>query len=140
MFGKVLKEIRLKNGDSLKALGEKSEVSFSYIDRIERGEKSVSDKIFEKLLEIYPLDRNKLIKAYIESQLPQTIKQLLEQPKGKDDLIESLVPLLENLDKENRKIIFNTLIEKLEYISLKSGKYEEVKEELAEVKEKTDKL
>uniref|UniRef100_UPI0025F167F8 helix-turn-helix domain-containing protein n=1 Tax=uncultured Fusobacterium sp. TaxID=159267 RepID=UPI0025F167F8 len=63
MFGKVLKEIRLKNGDSLKALGEKSEVSFSYIDRIERGEKSVSDKIFEKLLEIYPLDRNKLIKA-----------------------------------------------------------------------------
>lgn len=140
MFGKVLKEIRLKNGDSLKALGEKSEVSFSYIDRIERGEKSVSDKIFEKLLEIYPLDRNKLIKAYIESQLPQTIKQLLEQPKGKDDLIESLVPLLENLDKENRKIIFNTLIEKLEYISLKSGKYEEVKEELAEAKEKIDKL
>lgn len=140
MFGKILKEIRLKNGDSLKALGEKSEVSFSYIDRIERGEKSVSDKIFEKLLEIYPLDRNKLIKAYIESQLPQTIKQLLEQPKGKDDLIESLVPLLENLDKENRKIIFNTLIEKLEYISLKSGKYEEVKEELAEAKEKTDKL
>lgn len=140
MFGKVLKEIRLKNGDSLKALGEKSEVSFSYIDRIERGEKSVSDKIFEKLLEIYPLDRNKLIKAYIESQLPQTIKQLLEQPKGKDDPIESLIPLLENLDKENRKIIFNTLIEKLEYISLKSGKYEEVKEELAEAKEKIDKL
>ena len=140
MFGKVLKEIRLKNGDSLKALGEKSEVSFSYIDRIERGEKSVSDKIFEKLLEIYPLDRNKLIKAYIESQLPQTIKQLLEQPKEKDDPIEYLIPLLENLDKENRKIIFNTLIEKLEYISLKSGKYEEVKEELAEVKEKTDKL
>lgn len=140
MFGKVLKEIRLKNGDSLKALGEKSEVSFSYIDRIERGEKSVSDKIFEKLLEIYPLDRNKLIKAYIESQLPQTIKQLLEQPKEKDDFLKPLISLLENLDRENKKIIFNSLIEKLEYISLKAGRYEEVKEELVEAKEKINKL
>lgn len=140
MFGKVLKEIRLKNGDSLKAVGEKCNVSFSYVDRVEKGEKPVSDKIFEKLLDIYPLDKNKLIKAYIENELPQTIKKILEQPTGENNFIEPLIPLLENLDKENKKIIFNTLLEKLEYISLKSGKYEEVKEELIEAKEKTDRL
>ena len=42
-FGKFLKEIRLKNKDSLRSLAEKMELHFTFIDKIEKGTAPISE-------------------------------------------------------------------------------------------------
>ena len=49
-FGKTFKEIRLKNNDSLRGLGEKIDISFSYIDQIEKGLRPINKDILEKFI------------------------------------------------------------------------------------------
>lgn len=138
MFGEILKEIRKNNGDSLRKLAEKLNTSFSYIDRIEREEVPASKNILEKLLEVYPLQKEKLIKSYCDDLLPNEAKKYTEQKE--QGFVDDIVSLIENLDKNNKKIILNGIIEKLEYISLKNGKYEDVKDMLENAKTKTEKL
>lgn len=141
-FGEVLKEIRNKNGDSLPKLGEKVSVSFSYIDRIEKGKNSISKKIFERILEVYPFDNEKLIEAYCDETLPETIKNKLisSGKENEPDALYEIFLLISKLDKNTKKNIILSLIEKIEYMSFKQGKYEKVKRILEEAKEKTERL
>lgn len=74
-FGEVLKEIRLKNGDTLRSLGEKIDNNFSYLNRIEKEEVPISKEVFEKIVNHYYNDKEKLIKAYCNEMLPPTIKK-----------------------------------------------------------------
>ena len=56
-FGEVLKEIRLYNGDTLRSLGEKINLSFTYIDKIEKNGTPINKGFLEKLLIVYPLQK-----------------------------------------------------------------------------------
>lgn len=69
-FGDILKEIRKKNKDSLRGLAEKMDISFSFIDKIEKGKAPVSKAFFEKVISVYTDEKEILTKEYINSQLP----------------------------------------------------------------------
>ena len=73
-FGKILKEIRLKNNDSLRGLGEKIDISFSYIDQIEKGLRPINKDILEKFIKVYPLYKKQLEKAYLDEIMPESLK------------------------------------------------------------------
>lgn len=73
-FGKAFKEIRLKNNDSLRGLGEKIDISFSYIDQIEKGLRPINKDILEKFIKVYPLYKGQLEKAYLDEIMPESLK------------------------------------------------------------------
>lgn len=141
MFGEVLKEIRLKNGDGLPKLGEKISIAFSYIDRVEKGQTTVSKKVFEKLLEVYPFDNDKLIEAYCEEVLPDMVKKKLGNfTENNKDLLFDIFLLISKMDTKVKKELILSITEKLEYLSFKEGKYEKIKPFLEEVRKKTNEL
>lgn len=73
-FGEIFKEIRLKNNDSLRGLGEKIDISFSYIDQIEKGLRPINKDILEKFIKVYPLYKKQLEKAYLDEIMPESLK------------------------------------------------------------------
>ena len=73
-FGETFKEIRLKNNDSLRGLGEKVELSFSYIDQIEKGMRPINKDVLEKFIKVYPLHKRELEKAYLNEIMPESLK------------------------------------------------------------------
>lgn len=73
-FGEIFKEIRLKNNDSLRGLGEKIDISFSYIDQIEKGLRPINKDILEKIIKVYPLYKRQLEKAYFDEIMPESLK------------------------------------------------------------------
>ena len=73
-FGETFKEIRLKNNDSLRGLGEKVELSFSYIDQIEKGIRPINKDVLEKFIKVYPLHKRELEKAYLNEIMPESLK------------------------------------------------------------------
>lgn len=77
-FGEILKEIRLKNKDSLRGLAEKMELHFSFIDKIEKGTAPISKTFIEKIVSVYPEEKATLKKAYLKETLPQMFQN--EEP------------------------------------------------------------
>ena len=73
-FGKILKEIRLKNGDSLQRLAEKTEIVFTYIDKIEKGIRPINKDNLEKFIKVYPLYKKQFEKAYLDEIMPESLK------------------------------------------------------------------
>jgi transcriptional regulator with XRE-family HTH domain len=139
-FGEILKEIRIKHGDSLRGLGEKIDNNFSYIDKVEKGVTPISRNLFEKLLKTYPLDKKRLMKAYCDELLPDDVKDYIMPKEQKENFLGDLFELVKLMDKEQQKIIIFNIIERLEYLSLKDGKFELIKDILEQAKEKTEKL
>lgn len=73
-FGEILKEIRLKNGDSLQRLAEKTEIVFTYIDKIEKGTRPINKDNLEKFIKVYPLYKKQFEKAYLDEIMPESLK------------------------------------------------------------------
>ncbi len=73
-FGSVLKEIRKKNKDSLRGLAQKMDISFSFIDKIEKNNAPVSKVFFEKVIAVYTEEKDILTQEYIKSQLPEKMQ------------------------------------------------------------------
>lgn len=90
-FGELLKKIRKKNQDSLYTLGEKLEVSHTFVDKIEKGLSPISEKVFNKLIDIYFDDVDELTLAYLEEKLPN---QILEKLVYKNDHLTISSPTL----------------------------------------------
>lgn len=136
-FGEVLKEIRKENGDSLRSLGEKLEVVFTYIDKIEKGNSPISKNMYEKFIKIYPLYKQKLTKAYLEEVLPDSIQKDLNL-KIEDNFLNDMKSLIGALDKESQKLAFLYIIERLEVTAIKNGTYDKVKVMLDKAREKVE--
>lgn len=73
-FGQALKEIRIKNGDSLRKLSEKTDIVFTYIDRLEKGTVPINKNLLEKIIKAYPLYKKQLEKAYLDEIMPESLK------------------------------------------------------------------
>nr|DAE81027.1 MAG TPA: hypothetical protein [Caudoviricetes sp.] len=150
IFGKVLKEIRTKKGDSLRKLGEKTGVVFTYIDKIEKGEKPINSEILSKLIKEYPLNKKELVEAYTKEMVPDFVVEEIKKDEKADDFI-SLVKVSDNLEElynmlfkglelTEQKEILNTIVERLEVLSYKKGKLEENKDKIEKIKETLKKL
>ncbi|MEE0140011.1 helix-turn-helix domain-containing protein [Fusobacterium ulcerans] len=150
IFGKVLKEIRTKKGDSLRKLGEKTGVVFTYIDKIEKGEKPINSEILSKLIKEYPLNKKELVEAYTKEMVPDFVVEEIKKDEKADDFI-SLVKVSDNLEElynmlfkglelTEQKEILNTIVERLEVLSYKKGQLEENKDKIEKIKETLKKL
>lgn len=150
IFGKVLKEIRTKKGDSLRKLGEKTGVVFTYIDKIEKGEKPINSEILSKLIKEYPLNKKELVEAYTKEMVPDFVVEEIKKDKKADDFI-SLVKISDDLEElynmlfkglelTEQKEILNTIVERLELLSYKKGQLEENKDKIEKIKETLKKL
>ena len=94
--------------------------------------------MFEKILKIYPFNKEELMKAYMEDTLPEEILEKIGL-KIEDTFLDNMKDLIKLLDKESQKLAFLYIVERLEYTSLKNGSYDKVKNLLDKFKEKIDK-
>ena len=134
-FGVVLKNVRKQNGDSLRGLADKIDLAFTFIDKVEKGLNPPSENMIIRLLKVYPLQKKVLSKAYAEDVLKE-----LNFGDITEDFLDSILGLVKTLDTEEQKNILNIILERIEYMSFKSGHYDKVKEMIDEAKGKINEL
>lgn len=81
-FGEKLKEFRLKKNYSLYDVGEKVDVSHSYIDLIEKGKRRASKKVMDKLLTVFPENEEELTDLYMAEKIPENYLKKLHELKN----------------------------------------------------------
>lgn len=135
-FGKVLKGIRLKNGDTLRGFGDKIGLVFTYVDKIEKGEIKVSKTNLEKIIKEYPTEKTILLNAYLKDVFPESEQKYIANIFKNYDKSEDIYDLLfKNLEKEQKKDFLLALLEKVELQSFKNGNLERDREKLDRVRE-----
>ncbi len=139
-FGEVLKEVRIKNGDSFRTLADKIDIIFSYIDKVEKGVRPINKEMFSRLLKVYPFDKKKLIVAYTFEVFPENAIKDLDLLKNTNDYEFIYKFLFENLTDEEKKNLLKNIFDRLEVDCYKKGTYEKNKEKLEFIKSKIDKL
>lgn len=139
-FGVVLKNVRKQNGDSLRGLADKIDLAFTFIDKVEKGLNPPSENMIIRLLKVYPLQKKVLSKAYAEDELPEDVLKELNFGDITEDFLDSILGLVKTLDTEEQKNILNIILERIEYMSFKSGHYDKVKEMIDGAKGKINEL
>ncbi|WP_294728739.1 helix-turn-helix transcriptional regulator [uncultured Fusobacterium sp.] len=139
-FGEILKEIRIKNNDSFRSLAEKIDISFSYIDKVEKGLRPINKEMFSKLLKVYQFDKKKLIDAYTIEVFPENAIKELKLLKDTNDYEYIYEFLFNNLTDIEKKNLLKNMFDRLEVELFKKGTYENNKEKLNIIKSKIDNL
>lgn len=139
-FGETLKEIRIKNGDSFRSLADKINIIFSYIDKVEKGIRPINKEMFSRLLNVYPLDKKKLMVAYTFEVFPENAIKDLKLLNETNDYEYIYKFLFENLTDEEKKSLLKNMYDRLEIDCYKKGTYENNKEKLNLIKSKIDNL
>ena len=139
-FGEILKEVRIKNGDSFRSLADKIDIIFSYIDKVEKGVRPINKEMFSRLLKVYPLDKKKLMVAYTFEVFPENAIKDLDLLKDTNDYEFIYKFLFENLTDEEKKSLLKNMFDRLEVDCYKKGTYENNKEKLELIKSKIDRL
>lgn len=139
-FGEILKEIRIKNNDSFRSLAEKIDISFSYIDKVEKGLRPINKEMFSKLLKVYQFDKKKLIDAYTIEVFPENAIKELKLLKDTNDYEYIYEFLFNNLTDIEKKNLLKNMFERLEVELFKKGTYENNKEKLNIIKSKIENL
>lgn len=139
-FGEILKEIRIKNGDTFRSLAEKIDISFSYIDKVEKGLRPINKEMFSNLLRVYPFDKKRLIDAYTLEVFPENAIKELKLLKDTNDYEYIYEFLFNNLADIEKKNLLKNMFDRLEVELFKKGTYENNKEKLNIIKSKIDNL
>lgn len=137
-FGRVLREIRTENEDSLRKLAEKTGINFTKINKIELGDIAIAEDTLNKFIEVYPLYKNKLVEAYIKDKLPKKVYNMLINGENKTKIIYDAI--FKGLEVSEQKEILNNIYEKLVYFSVKKNNYEKRKEQLDKIKKAIEEL
>lgn len=139
-FGEILKEVRIKNGDTFRSLAEKIDISFSYIDKVEKGLRPINKEMFSNLLRVYPFDKKRLIDAYTLEVFPENAIKELKLLKDTNDYEYIYEFLFNNLTDIEKKNLLKNMFDRLEVELFKKGTYENNKEKLNIIKSKIDNL
>lgn len=139
-FGEILKEVRIKNGDTFRSLAEKIDISFSYIDKVEKGLRPINKEMFSNLLRVYPFDKKRLIDAYTLEVFPENAIKELKLLKDTNDYEYIYEFLFNNLNDVEKKNLLKNMFDRLEVELFKKGTYENNKEKLNIIKSKIDNL
>lgn len=139
-FGEILKEVRIKNGDTFRSLAEKIDISFSYIDKVEKGLRPINKEMFSNLLRVYPFDKKRLIVAYTLEVFPENAIKDLKLLKDTNDYEYIYEFLFNNLTDIEKKNLLKNMFDRLEVELFKKGTYENNKEKLNIIKSKIDNL
>ena len=146
-FGEVLKKIRNEKQMSLRDLGKELDVSFTFVDKVEKGVSPASKNFLEKVLDCFPFNKRELIEAYIEEYIPAPV---CEELRKRNEVVEQSIKNLDsqlvfdmffkNLNVEERKELFTDLLEKFEYQSFKNGTIEKNREKIEIIRKEIEKL
>ena len=70
-FGKYLRTLRINNGEMLKDMANKLDVSSAFLSAIENGKKSIPNDWYNKIINIYNLtdDESKKLKQVIDNSV-----------------------------------------------------------------------
>lgn len=136
-FGELLKKIRIENGLSLRELGNKAGINFSFIDKVEKELSPASENFLEKIIEFFPLNKDELVDAYTRTYLPQIVLDNLKNKVEKNLIIEMF---FEKLSVEDKKELLKNIVDKLEFQSYKKGTIEEDRAELENIRKEIEKL
>jgi len=146
-FGEVLKKIRTDKQMSLRELGKELDISFTFIDKVEKGISPASENFLEKVLNYFPLHRKELIEAYTKDYIPAVI---VDELKKKDEVITQAIKnidvevvfklFFEKLSVEDRKELLNNILDKFEIKSYKQGTIEEDRADLENIRKEIEKL
>ena len=82
-INKMLSKIKKENGFTFEEIAKRLGTSKSLINDIEKGNKKVSKKLYEKLIEKFPTYKKELEKAYLEQILPEnmSLNNKIEKPR-----------------------------------------------------------
>lgn len=144
-FGEFLHSIRKEKSDSLRSLGDKLGFNFNYISQIEKGTSAVGKNFLAKIVEVYPDKELELTSYYLKEVLPEklydkyinVINSDLKDEISKKNLIDFM---LQDIDIETKKDIFNYMITKRENEYYKKGIYEKNKSMIELIKKKIEEL
>lgn len=94
VFGKVLKEFRIKNKLTQEQLAEKLEISLKYISRIENGNSGIKTQTLIKYINILGINPNLIFKDFINNE---KLKPQVELTIKLDNLSEDNIILLNSI-------------------------------------------
>ena len=102
IFGKILRDFRIKNELTQEKLSEKLGISLKYISRIENGNSGIKTQTLIKYMNILGISPNTIYKEFITNE---KIKSQIELSEKMNDLsedklafLDSIVDLLKNLN------------------------------------------
>lgn len=85
-FGSFVKDLRQNNGLSIKKLGSKLDINYSYISKIENNHSIPSKNFIEKIAEIFGYDKEELMLR--AGKIPEDIIEILKyNPKATADFL-----------------------------------------------------
>lgn len=132
-LGVTLKKLRESRNLTITELADKAGLGRGTVGDIETGKNKstiATIDLLSKTLKLTKKEREQLF----ASMLPKDIGEKLLSDKS-DEFLDSLSVLLKLIGTEEQKNILNYIIEKIEYLSMKSGKISEV-EKLIEITKK----
>lgn len=101
VFGKVLRNYRIKFGFTQEQIAEKLGISVKYISRIENGNNGIKTQTLINYMNILGITPNTLYKEFIINDDIKKNIELLEKlenlPEEKKNFISSIIDLLNNL-------------------------------------------
>lgn len=107
LFGKIVRKLRIDNGELLKDMAEKLGVTSSYLSAVENGKRNIPQEWPDAISKIYSLGRSEqkeLMEAARESQLTMKV-DLNGYDAAEKNLIMALARELKDLDDENKSKI-----------------------------------
>ena len=113
-FGKVLKEYRKRNNDTLKTLSEKLDISLPYLSSMEVGRRMVTLEVIQKIKELYNLtdeEYNELYMAMLDTNNKVDL-ELSKMNEAQREVSMVFARKIENADPE--------LVEKLRKVLMDS--------------------
>lgn len=102
IFGKILRNFRIKNNLTQEQLSEKLGISLKYISRIENGNNGVKTQTLIKYMNILGITPNTIYSDFIDNktilkdiEISQKISSLSDEKK---DFLNSIIDLLKDTD------------------------------------------
>lgn len=109
-YGKAIRDLRLKNGDTIEQLANKLKITDSAMGKYERGERKVKPEFLEQIAEIYDVPVSFFYGEEVE--IPKELKEVgvewitfAKEMKEKNltpEQIKATLALLENLSASKK--------------------------------------
>lgn len=104
--GAYLKSLRLEQGLSLTALGDKLDVSAAYLSNVESGTKTMSDHFVRQIADLYKLDENVLFDLL--GRVPLLAREQLDEDSNLQQLL-SEIKRNKKLTEEKKQKLFQQM-------------------------------
>ncbi len=113
-FGKILRKIRIDNGEILKNMAEKLGVSSAYLSAVEVGKRNIPEDWVTEIVELYELNKNYEyeLKLSYDASIKNTTFNIENSSDLKRKTALTFARTFDEIDEETTEKIFNLLHKK----------------------------